>query len=49
MTWEHARLQHQDHEDRQGHIKVVKGREGSVTCRFTLVYPDGPASISPSV
>ena len=43
MTWERFRDFHQKitritHDT----IKRVTGREGSVTCRFTHVYPDGP-------
>lgn len=43
MTWERARDFHQKiiaiAEDT---IKRVTGREGTVTCRITHVYPDGP-------
>ena len=43
MTWERVRDFHQKitkitHDT----IKRVTGREGTVTCRFTHVYPDGP-------
>jgi alkyldihydroxyacetonephosphate synthase len=43
MTWERFRDFHQKitkltHDT----IKRVTGREGTVTCRFTHVYPDGP-------
>ena len=43
MTWERMRDFHQKitkiaHDT----IKRVTGREGTVTCRFTHVYPDGP-------
>jgi alkyldihydroxyacetonephosphate synthase len=43
MTWErfrnfHAKIKEVTHDT----IKKVTGREGTVTCRFTHVYPDGP-------
>ncbi len=43
MTWEryrdfHAKITKLTKET----IKAVTGREGTVTCRFTHVYPDGP-------
>jgi alkyldihydroxyacetonephosphate synthase len=43
MTWErfrdfHAKITKITHDT----IRQVTGREGTVTCRFTHVYPDGP-------
>jgi alkyldihydroxyacetonephosphate synthase len=43
MTWERFRDFHQKiTKVTQDTIKRVTGREGTVTCRFTHVYPDGP-------
>jgi alkyldihydroxyacetonephosphate synthase len=43
MTWERFRDFHQKiSKITLDTIKRVTGREGSVTCRFTHVYPDGP-------
>ena len=43
MTWERMRDFHQKiTKITKDTIKRVTGREGTVTCRFTHVYPDGP-------
>jgi len=43
MTWERMRDFHQKIiRLTQDTIKRVTGRDGTVTCRFTHVYPDGP-------
>ena len=43
MTWERFRDFHQKiTRITQDTIKRVTGRDGTVTCRFTHVYPDGP-------
>jgi alkyldihydroxyacetonephosphate synthase len=43
MTWERYRDFHAKiTEITQDTIRQVTGREGTVTCRFTHVYPDGP-------
>jgi hypothetical protein len=44
MTWERFRDFHQKITTiTRDTIKRVTGRDGTVTCRFTHVYPDGPA------
>src|SRR5262249_49398740 len=43
MTWERFRDFHQKITAiTQDTIRRVTGRDGTVTCRFTHVYPDGP-------
>ena len=43
MTWERARdFHHKITRITRDTIKRVTGRDGTVTCRFTHVYPDGP-------
>jgi alkyldihydroxyacetonephosphate synthase len=43
-TWDRFPSFHAEVKDRMhGVLKRVSGKAGSVTCRFTHVYPDGPA------
>lgn len=44
ITWDRFAALH-EHVKRETHraIREVTGRPGSVTCRFTHIYPDGPA------
>src|SRR5260370_5114344 len=43
MTWDRVRNFHQKITAiTRDTIKRVTGRDGTVTCRFTHVYPDGP-------
>jgi len=44
ITWDRFQQLHAHVKDETHHaIRVVTGRAGSVTCRLTHIYPDGPA------
>jgi alkyldihydroxyacetonephosphate synthase len=44
VTWERfAKLREHVKSETHRAIREVTGRPGSVTCRFTHIYPDGPA------
>jgi len=44
ITWERfAKLREHVKSETHRAIREVTGRPGSVTCRFTHIYPDGPA------